>query len=224
MRRRIPTLLLISATLAVTACGDNSSTAPVPSAQKSAGSTPSYTGYAVSADGDQTFASVNAATNSTTIPNVEFSPKGGSLNFGDLFTLTYRQGSVSLCDEGGTGCAPLTQSVTVSVTYGIVNGGPSIDIGTVNGKHLYFATPGAKLSTSYFAQSWQNILASGQHIGILYAPTFGATSELNAPKSHFNKGTGELWRWVSHFSGYAVSANCDPNDPTSCADSPDTSN
>src|SRR5579859_2587126 len=201
MRRRIPTLLLISATLAVTACGDNSTTAPVPSAKSATGYTPSFTGYAVSTGGDdQAFAAVNSATGFATA-HVQFVPGGGSFDFGGLFTLTYRQGSVSLCNDVGADCAPISGPVAATVTYGIGASGPSINIDVDAGGHLYFATPGAKLSTSFYAKSWQSILASGQHIGILYAPTFGFPSELNAPKSHFNRGTGELWRWVSHFSG-----------------------
>jgi len=224
MRRRIPTLLLIAATVAASACGDNSTTAPVLSAKTAAGSGPSFSGYNVSGGGDDAAAAAAAVNNSATSGSATFSPSGGTLSFGGLFTLTYREGSVSLCDKGGTQCAPLTEPVTVTVTYGIVNGGPAIDFGTVGKKHLYFAAPGAKLATSYYASDWRTILASGQHLGFLFAPAFGsAPSELHAPASHFDRTTGELWRWVRHFTGYNVAGGdgCDPNVDPTCASSPD---
>lgn len=215
MRRSIPTLLLISAAIALTACGEYSTTEPQ-SGARSLG--PSFAGYAVSGD-DQSGA--QAAATLTSIPSgtpVTFSQAGGTFKFG-YFTLTYRQNSLLLCDESGTICSPATGDQQVTVKYD--PNGAWIDFSvTSSGKHLGFVTPGAKLSTTAFAGQWKSLV--GTHFGLLYAPTPGQPSELNAPKSHFDAGTGSLWRWVTHFSGYAVSGgdNCDPNVDPTCAPPP----
>ena len=138
------------------------------------------------------------------------------------FTVTYRPGSVSICDDNGNSCKPVTGQIAVLVTTGAIGNAPVFDIEVVGGGHLTFAAPGARLSTSFWASDWKSILASGGHVGLVYAPTLGAAYEPRAPKSHFNPQTGELWRWVRHFSGYVGSAGpCDPNADPTCAPSAD---
>lgn len=229
MRRSIPTLLLVSAAIALTACGEYSTTEPL-SGAKNAGLAPSFAGYAVTGDCDPSVDPTCVATaNASLVPGatnagqtVTFYAKGGTIHFGGLFTLVYRQNSVSICNSQGTSCSALNGSVTATATYGLnAKGAPYLDIELPDAsQHLYFATPGAKLSTSFYANNAQSILGSGKPLGLLYAPTLGSPSEPNAPKSHFD-AAGNLWRWITHFSGYAVTGDCtDPNDP-SCAQPPE---
>src|SRR5438477_4275137 len=135
--RRNSTLLATATLLIALGCGDNTVAPRSPS-----GAAPR--GPLLSRSGET----------SLSTKTVSLSANGGSYTFGDL-NLSYGKGQLLLCEGDSDNCSPVSRRVRVTVTFGIVNGAPAIDI-DAGSDHVRFASPGAVLSTTYYADDIRN--------------------------------------------------------------------
>lgn len=156
---------------------------------------------------------------------------GGVFDLSDgFYTLTVPADAVCSLNSTygpGTWDTPCTtlgadESITVTATYGLANGGPVVDFSP---ELRFNPNTSVTLSTSLYAPiltygRWyfQHNPSALRYFGMYYVANLESSIVTDAASdpslvTHVNLTTGLVWRRVKHFSGYSVTSGlaCDPS-------------